>query len=139
MGVALVTWGSYALGVFKDDELVKYKTGTGHIHKHHRKGGRSEKRFARRTEEQKKDFLRRVANRIDEGFREYHLEQIFLGGNRLITRPLLEESFYLKHEARRIAKRFLSVRYADRETLFKSIGEVGKSLFFSHQDISGGA
>jgi len=49
LGVVLVTWGSYAIGVFKGDSLVVSKIGTGYIHKRHRKGGRSEKRFARRT------------------------------------------------------------------------------------------
>ncbi|HIE17479.1 MAG TPA: hypothetical protein EYP71_04720, partial [Dehalococcoidia bacterium] len=55
IGVVLVAWGSYALGAFDGESLVAWKTGTGLIHKQHRKGGRSEKRFARRTEEQKKD------------------------------------------------------------------------------------
>jgi hypothetical protein len=96
LGVVLVTWGSYAVGVFKGDKLVESKTGTGYIHKRHRKGGRSEKRFARRTEEQKKDFLRRVANRIEERFRGYRPELILFGGNRLILRPLLEECSYLR-------------------------------------------
>src|SRR4030042_3524683 len=50
IGVVLVTWGWYALGIFDGDNLVEYKTGTGYIHKKHNKGGRSQKRFARRTE-----------------------------------------------------------------------------------------
>jgi len=52
----VVAWETYSIGVFYRDNLAKSKTGTGYIHKEHRKGGRSEKRFARRTEEQKKDF-----------------------------------------------------------------------------------
>jgi hypothetical protein len=61
IGVLMVTWGWYALGMFDGSNLVECKIGTGYIHKEHRKGGRSQKRFARRTEEQKKDFLRRVS------------------------------------------------------------------------------
>ena len=61
-----------------------------------RKGGRSEKRFARRTEEQKRNFLRRVSNRIEEEFENYTLDYIFLGGNRLIRAPLLRECKYLQ-------------------------------------------
>jgi len=45
IGVVLVTWGTYSIGVFHRDNLLKSKTGTGYIHKEHRKGGRSEKRF----------------------------------------------------------------------------------------------
>jgi len=55
----------------------------------HRKGERSEKRFARRTEEQKKDFLRKVSNKIEEEFKTYKLDYIFFGGNRLVRAPSL--------------------------------------------------
>jgi len=132
LGVVLVTWGSYAIGVFKGDNLVESKTGTGYIHKRHRKGGRSEKRFARRTEEQKKGFLRKVANRIEERFRGYALEQIFLGGNRLILKPLLQECAYLESEVRQMSNRFLNIRYADGEALLRSVEDVNKSLIFRY-------
>ena len=127
----LVAWGSYALGVFKGDKLVESKTGTGYIHKRHRKGGRSEKRFARRTEEQKNDFLRRVANRIEERFRGYRPEQILFGGNRLILKQLIDESSYLKSEVHQISTRFLNVRFANGEALVKSMEDVNRSLLFS--------
>lgn len=131
IGLVLVAWGSYAVGIFKGNRLVESKIGTGHIHKRHRKGGSSQKRFARRTEEQKKDFLRRVANRIEERFGGYRPEQIFFGGNRLILKPLLEECSYLRSEAQHISKRFLNVRYADGEALLTSVKDVNKSLVFS--------
>ncbi|MFC1874954.1 Vms1/Ankzf1 family peptidyl-tRNA hydrolase [Chloroflexota bacterium] len=124
----LVTWGSYGLGVFKGDKPLEYKTGTGYIHKRHRKGGRSQKRFARRTEEQKKDFLRKVANHIDERFKVYNLERISFGGNRLLLQPLLEESPYLSSKADRIYKSLLDVRHVDRETLLKSAADISSSL-----------
>ena len=88
IGVVLVTWGWYALGVFDGSSLVECKIGTGHIHKKHKKGGRSQKRFARRTEEQKKDFLRRVGNRIEERFGSFLPDYIFFGGNRLILKAV---------------------------------------------------
>jgi len=131
LGVVLVTWGSYAVGVFKGDKLVESKTGTGYIHKRHRKGGRSEKRFARRTEEQKRDFLRRVANRIEERFEGYRPEQIFFGGNRLILNPLVEECSYLQAEVRQISNRFFNVRYADGDALLGSLENINKSLVFN--------
>lgn len=135
LGVVLVTWGSYALGVFKGDKLVESKTGTGYIHKRHRKGGRSEKRFARRTEEQKKEFLRRVANRIEERFRGYRPEQILFGGNRLILKLLIDESSYLKSEVQQISKRFFNVRSANQEALLKSLEDVNRSLLFSGGEV----
>ena len=131
VGVVLITWGSYAIGVFKGDSLVESKIGTGYIHKRHRKGGRSEKRFARRTVEQKNDFLRKVANRVEERFRGQSVEQFYFGGNRLILKPLLQECPYLESQVSRMSKRVLPVRYADREALLQSIEDVNKSVVFS--------
>jgi peptide subunit release factor 1 (eRF1) len=131
IGVTLVTWGSYSIGIFDHDNLVESKIGTGYIHKEHRKGGRSEKRFARRTEEQRKDFLRKVSNRIEERFKNYTLDYIFFGGNRLILKPLLKECQYLELEAHKISGRILNIRYADREALNNSIEEITKSLVFT--------
>jgi len=132
LGVVLVTWGSYAVAILKGDKVLEYKMGTGYIHKKHRKGGRSEKRFARRTEEQKKDFLRKVANRTEERFRSHCPEQIFLGGNRLIVKPLVQECLYLNSGVPEISKRFLNVRYADREAVFKSVEYVYESVVFEY-------
>ncbi len=131
IAVVLVTWGWYALGVFDAANLVASKTGTGHIHKKHKKGGRSQKRFARRTEEQKKDFLRRVSNRIEERFESFAPDHIFFGGNRLILKPLIQESGYLRAKAGKISPRVLDVRYADREALAGSLAEITRSLVFS--------
>lgn len=131
IAVVLVTWGWYALGVFDAGNLVASKTGTGYIHKKHKKGGRSQKRFARRTEEQKKDFLRRVGNRIDEKFKSFAPDHIFFGGNRLILKPLIQECRYLQAKAGKISPRVLDVRYADREALSSSLAEITKSLVFT--------
>jgi hypothetical protein len=131
IGVVMVTWGWYALGLFDGSNLVECKIGTGYIHKEHKKGGRSQKRFARRTEEQKKDFLRRVGNRIDERFGSYLPDHIFFGGNRLILRPLIQESRYLQTRTDKILPRILNVRYADREALVGSLAEINKSLVFT--------
>jgi len=131
LGVILVTWGSYSVGVFHGDDLIESKTGTGYIHKKHKKGGRSQKRFARRTEEQKRDFLRKVGNRIEERFKNYTLDHIFFGGNRLIYKQLLKECKYLELEAGKVSGRILNVRYADRAALNHSVEQITKSIVFS--------
>lgn len=131
IGVVLVTWGRYALGVFDGSSLVECKIGTGHIHKEHKKGGRSQKRFARRTEEQKKDFLRRVSNRIEERFGSFLPDYVFFGGNRLILKPLIQESRYLQTRTDKISSRILNVRYADKEALAGSLAEINKSVVFT--------
>src|SRR4030042_2353852 len=131
IAVVLATWGWYALGVFDAGNLVASKTGTGYIHKKHKKGGRSQKRFARRTEEQKRGFLRRVSNRIDERFTGYLPDHVFFGGNRLILKALIQESRSLKAKASKISPRVLNVRYADSEALASSLAEITKSLVFT--------
>jgi peptide subunit release factor 1 (eRF1) len=131
IGVVLVTWGTYSIGVFHHDNLVKSKTGTGYIHKEHRKGGSSAKRFARRTEEQKKAFLKKVSNRIEEEFKNYTLDYIFLGGNRLIRTPLLKECKYLQREAQKISQRALNPRYTDKEAWYHTLKEITSCLVFT--------
>lgn len=131
LGVVLVAWGSYAIGIFDGGKLVDFKTGTGYIHKRHRKGGRSERRFARRTEEQKKDFLRKVANRVDERFGSLTLDYIYFGGNHLILKPLVRECRYLQSNAAKLSSRVVEIRYADREALARSYKEITTSLVFS--------
>ena len=131
IAVILVTWGWYALGVFDGSRLVESKIGTGYIHKKHKKGGRSQKRFARRTEEQKKDFLRRVSNRIEERLGSFAPDHIFFGGNKLILKPLIQECGYLRAKAGKISPRTLDARYADREALAGSLAEITKSMVFS--------
>lgn len=126
IGIVLVTWGSYGVGIFEGGTLIEAKVGTGYIHKEHKKGGRSQKRFARRTEEQRKDFLRKVSNRIEEIFGKYALDHIFFGGNRLIRKPLWQECRCLD----KISGRVLDIRYADREALNNSLSEIMKSVVF---------
>lgn len=132
IGVMLVTWGSYAVGIFHGDNLVESKTGTGYIHKEHKKGGSSHKRFARRTEEAKRDFLRKIAHRIEEPFQNQTLDHIFFGRNRLILKPLSKESKYLESEAAKICGRILDVRHADRQASEHSLGETDMSLAFTY-------
>jgi len=130
IGVVLVNWGSYAVGVFQGNKLVSSKVGTGHIHKRHKKGGSSQKRFARRTEEQKNEFLGRAANRVEQIFHDYQLEHIFFGGNRLILKPLLSESVYLMSHAAQISPRHLHARYNNHESLLGSLEIACQSLCF---------
>jgi hypothetical protein len=131
LGIMLINWGSYAVGVFKGDNLVESKTGTGHIHKKIKKGGSSQKRFARRTVDQKDHFLRRVADHIEEIFQGHAPENIFYGGNRLIFKPLLRESSYLEKQVNKISPRTINLRYADRELMLHSLQDVNGSVVFS--------
>ena len=131
IGVVLVTWGSYGVGIFDGVNLMESKVGTGYIHQEHKKGGRSQKRFARRTEEQRKDFLRKVSHKIEEILGKYPLDYIFFGGNRLIRKPLWQECRYLQSQADKIRGRVLDIRFVNRKSLNNSLSEITKSLVFT--------
>lgn len=133
LGVTLVTWGSYAVGVFHDNSLSNSKVGTGHIHKEHKKGGSSQKRFARRTVEQRNEFLRKVSRRVEEIFRDHSLDYIFFGGNRLICKPLLQDCKYLQTHSTKLSKRMINVERANQQSLERSFIEITKPLLFTLQ------
>ena len=131
IGVVLVAWGSYGIGVFDGDRLIDSKVGTGYIHQKQKQGGSSSKRFARRTEEQKMFFLRNVANRTGEILRGHRLDYIFFGGNRLIRKPLLDECKQLQGQVDKMSGRVLEVRHANQAVLEHSWFEIMKVAVFS--------
>lgn len=132
IGMILVNWGSYAVGVFQGNILLSSKVGTGHIHPRHKKGGSSQKRFARRTEEQKKDFLKRVAGRIEQILQGYNLEYLFFGGNRFILKPLLNETAFLMSCASQVSPRLLKTTYSNQKSLLKSLEDAYESVCFRY-------
>ncbi len=134
IGIILVTWGSYAVGLFHGNSLSVSKVGTGHIHKEHKKGGSSQKRFARRTEEQRKDFLKRVSIRIEERLLDYIPDYIFFGGNRLIYNSLYKYSKFMQLHRNKVSKRVLNTKHANQEALEQSFLQVKKSLLFTSSD-----
>jgi hypothetical protein len=134
IGIILVTWGSYALGLFHGNSLSVSKVGTGHIHKEHKKGGSSQKRFARRIEEQRKDFLRRVSIRIEERLSGNTPDYIFFGGNRLIYNSLFRYSKFIQLNSGKVSKRILNTKYADQHSLEQSIFQIKKFLLVTSID-----
>jgi len=56
IGVVLVTWGTYSIGIFQRDNLVKSETGTGYIHQEHRKGGKAKRNLPAGLKNRKRIF-----------------------------------------------------------------------------------
>ena len=104
------------------------KKGTGHIHPHHKKGGSSQGRFQRRTEEQRREFLKRVGARIDAEFEGEEVDYVFFGGNRLILRPLKEHSLFMRRAEHKLIHRVLNVKRADREAMDTAIEDAFTSI-----------
>jgi len=56
LALVLVRLGYYAVGVFRGEQLIDGKAGTGLVHARHHKGGSSSGRFARHREKQMETF-----------------------------------------------------------------------------------
>ena len=128
--LVLATWGAYVVALHDGDALIRYKKGTGHIHPPHKKGGSSQARFARRTENQRAEFLKRVGGHIDEELGQERVEHIFFGGNRLILRPLMEESRFLRDHVTTISPRTLLVKRATLDTMGPALTDAYSSVVF---------
>lgn len=131
IALVLVTWGAWVLALYDGPSVERYKKGTGHIHAPHKKGGSSQARFARRTEEQRKEFLKRVGRHIDEQLLEaQRVDHIYFGGNRLILRPLMEDSRFLRQHTALISPRTLLVKKATRDALDGALKEAHSGMLF---------
>ena len=128
--IVLVTWGAYVVALYGGESLIRYKKGTGHIHPPHKKGGSSQARFARRTENQRSEFLRRVGGHIDEELGQEHVEHIFFGGNRLVVKPLLQESRFLRDHAELISPKTILIKRATLDTRDGALVEAYSSTVF---------
>jgi len=84
IALVLVRLGSYAVGVFRGENLLTSKVGTGLVHGRHRQGGSSAHRFERHRDKQIEYFLTRVCQHAREQIEPYikSLDYIVYGGAR---------------------------------------------------------
>jgi hypothetical protein len=84
VGVLLVRLGGYAAGVFTGTEpaLVASKVGSRLVHGRSAAGGQSQRRFARRRENQAHQALGAAADTAAAVFGPYQLDALVLGGDR---------------------------------------------------------
>jgi hypothetical protein len=129
LAVVLVRLGAYAVGVFRGEELVASKVGTGLVHSRHKKGGSSQRRFERRRGKQAESFFDRACARVRERLEPHvgQLDHLFYGGERHTLAafrkrcPFLLDLDHLTSEAR------LNVREPGQATLEAAINEVWTS------------
>jgi hypothetical protein len=100
VGVLLVRLGGYAAGVFTGPEpvLVASKVGSRLVHGRSAAGGQSQRRFARRRENQARHALTAAADTAAAVFGPFTLDVLVLGGDRraiagLRTDPRLAQYF----------------------------------------------
>jgi hypothetical protein len=113
VGVLLVRLGGYAAGVFTGSppQLVSSKTGSRLVHGRSAAGGWSQRRFARRRENQAATALRAAADAAAGIFGRYGpdgLDAVVLGGDRRSAAGLREDARLEKYLAK-ATERFLVV------------------------------
>ncbi len=82
VGVLLVRLGGYAAGVFTGSDLTASKVGSRLVHGRSAAGGQSQRRFARRRENQAHQALAAAADTAAAVFGPHHLDAVVLGGDR---------------------------------------------------------
>ena len=94
VGVLLVRLGGYAAGVFTGGALVSSKVGSRLVHGRSAAGGTSQRRFARRRENQARQALAAAADTAAAVFGSYagRLDAVVLGGDRRAVSALRSDS-----------------------------------------------
>jgi len=113
VGVLLVRLGGYAAGVFAGSppRLVNSRTGSRPVHGRSAAGGWSQRRFARRRENQAVTALRAAADAAAEVFGRYgpdRLDAVVLGGDKRTAAGLADDARLERYLAK-ASGRFLTV------------------------------
>lgn len=132
IGLVLVRLGQYAVGIFRGEEMVEGKAGTGLVHARHHKGGSSANRFARHREKQMEYFFTRVEQHSRE-LLEGHIREIdyfFYGGTRDTLHRLWRQCLFFKKLEDKKVDRLLSLREPRRSNLRDAATEALSSRVF---------
>ena len=142
LALILLRLGAYAVGVFRGDDLVSSKVGTGLIHSRHRKGGSSQRRFERHREKQTEYFFERVCTRTRDRLAQYlgEIEHLFYGGERHTVREFRRQCRFVTALDDRVSARLLNVREPKQASLEVAIDEVWASQVIEwHEDEDSGS
>jgi len=129
LGLVMVRLGQYAIGLFRGEELVEGKAGTGLVHARHHKGGSSANRFARHREKQMEYFFTRVELHSREILEKHirEIDYVFYGGARDTLFKLWRQcNFYQKLEGKKV-DRLLALREPRRSNFNEAIAEAYRS------------
>ena len=111
IGVVLLRLGRYAIGLFRGERLMSYKTGTRYVKGRHRAGGSSQRRFERIREKQIRELYDHACQVAREKLTptEDGLDFILLGGERFTVGGFLTRCEYLQRLSGKTLKRLLMV------------------------------
>ncbi len=129
IALVLVRLGAYAIGVCQGEKLIASKTGTGLVHGRHKKGGSSQRRFARRREKQIDTFLERVSHHVQQQLEPHAaaLDYLVYGGARASIRTLQEQCPFLHHLKNRTLPPLLNIPRPRRSVLEAAVGDIWSS------------
>lgn len=132
VALILLRLGAYAVGVFKGEQLVSSKVGTGLVHSRHRQGGSSAHRFERHREKQIESFFTRVCTHVQENLEPYvkQLSYVIYGGERHTLLSFRKQCELLHQFDDRTLAKLLNVREPKRATLEDAISQVWSSEVF---------
>jgi hypothetical protein len=132
LGVVLLRLGGYSVGVFEGDQLLTSKTGTRFVKGRHKAGGQSQRRFARRREEQARELFDKACSVVATQFAAYEerLDYVFLGGDRLTLHSFLKRCEYLQRLAGKTLARVLHVGKPRYEALRGVPSQIWKTRVF---------
>ncbi|MQF69634.1 hypothetical protein FIM12_04820 [SAR202 cluster bacterium AD-804-J14_MRT_500m] len=134
IGVVLLRLGRYSVGVFHGQNLVASKTSARYVKGRHKKGGSSQKRFARIREKQIYELFGKTCLVASEKFADYErtIDFIFLGGEKHTLIQFLKHCSYLQRFKQCTMKRILPVKEPKFHELKRMPQEIWKSTVIAH-------
>ena len=134
IGVVLLRLGRYSVGVFHGQHLVTSKTSTRYVKGRHKKGGSSQKRFARIREKQVFELFGKTCLVTSEKFSDYEetLDYVFLGGEKHTLIQFLKHCPHLRKFRQCTMERILSVKEPTFLELKRMPQEIWKSVIVTH-------
>jgi peptide subunit release factor 1 (eRF1) len=138
IAVVLIRLGTYGIGVFKGEELLASKVGTGLVHSKHSKGGSSANRFARHREKQIEYFFTNVCVHAREKLEPYlrQIDFLFYGGERRTIQEFTRQCNFMGQLEKKVADRLLNIREPKQKTLLESINQIWSSKIIEWKEES---
>ncbi len=129
IALILVRLGDYAVAVFKGEDLISSKVGTGLVHSRHKKGGSSQRRFERHREKQIEGFFDRICGHARERLEphEKEVDHVIYGGERNTLLSFRKQCRFLGQFNDRTSDSLLNVRKPRKSSLKDSIEEIWSS------------
>lgn len=111
VGVVLLRLGRYAVGVVESGRLAASKSDTRYVKNRHRKGGSSQRRFARSRERLVRELYDKVCTITEDVFRPYgdRIEYLLLGGERQTLLAFTKRCGYVERSGIEVLPRRLDV------------------------------